>query len=74
MNRQKSFVALARARWPRAEWIIGNGEYASVSECDERPTIMLLGSLAEAEIAKRQIDDTGCCGRCTNAHAIVCLA
>jgi hypothetical protein len=66
-------VQEARKRWPLAVWIIGEGNYASVSLCDPRPTVMLFQSQAEAEIAKAQIDDTACCGGCTGRHEIVHL-
>lgn len=63
----------AKCRWRRAEWIVGSGPWASVSECPPAPTIMLFETRAEANIAKRQIDLTGCGGRCCNKHSVVNL-
>jgi hypothetical protein len=36
-------------------------------------TAQLFGTLDEAFAAKKEIDDTGCGGRCTKAHAVYCL-
>jgi hypothetical protein len=66
-------VSKARERWPRAVWIIGRGEYASVSHCPPAATVMLFETRMEAEIAKAQIDDTACGGRCCRRHEIVYL-
>jgi hypothetical protein len=30
---QHGYLAVARRRWPAAEWIIGDGRYASVARC-----------------------------------------
>jgi hypothetical protein len=72
--KRKSYVSEARERWPRAIWIIGCGEYASVSHCDPGMTVMLFETLAEARIAKSQIDKTACGGGCRGLHSIVNLA
>jgi hypothetical protein len=69
----RSYLLEARRRWPRAIWIMGNGEYASVSYCRAQPTVMLFETLAEAERAKKAIDDTACGGRCMRRHEIVQL-
>jgi hypothetical protein len=63
----------ARRRWPKAIWIIGAGEYASVSRCPPDPTVMLFETRMEAEIAKAVIDDSACGGRCRRDHEIVFL-
>jgi hypothetical protein len=42
-------VSKARERWPRAVWIIGRGEYASVSHCPPAATVMLFETRMEAE-------------------------
>lgn len=63
-------VGLARWRWPDAEWIIGNGKWASVTHCDVI-TVMLFETKAEAETAKEFIDKTGCGGGCRRLHEVV---
>ena len=69
----KNRIKEARKMWPRAAWILGVGEYASVSTCPPGTTVMLFQSRMEAEIAKCTIDDTGCGGRCRRHHKIVYL-
>ncbi len=65
-----TYVQTARKKWPTAEWIIGSGAYASVSICPPAPTVMLFSSRAEADIAKQQIDATGCSGQCMGRHIV----
>lgn len=57
-NVQHGYIAVARRRWPAAEWIIGDGHYASVARCGT-VTVMLFATPAEAERAKALIDRTG---------------
>ena len=61
-RREHPTVRAARRRWPRAIWIIGNGEYASVIHCPPGTTVMLFGTQAEADILKGFIDETACGG------------
>jgi hypothetical protein len=56
MTGKASFVASARKLWPRALWIVGNGKHASPSACPPGCTVMLFGTGAEAEAAKREIE------------------
>lgn len=70
---RKSYIGAARDIWPKAEWIIGNGPYASVSECHDRPTVMLFETMAEAATSKQFIDRSACGGRCIRAHRVVSL-
>jgi hypothetical protein len=67
-----SYVATARRRWPAAEWIIGNGRYASVAYCDVT-TVILFATRAEAERAKALIDRIACGHACLREHEIVNL-
>lgn len=69
----KPGLLAARRRWKDAIWIIGSGEYASLSYCNDQPTVMLFGTQMEAEIAKLCIDDTGCGGNCRRRHEVVYL-
>ena len=66
-----NYFQRARKKWPRAIWIIGDGPYASVSRCPPGETIMLFGTMAEAEALKSFIDTTGCCEGCRRDHVAV---
>jgi hypothetical protein len=68
-----SYVSIARKRWPKAIWIIGNGPWASLSECPPGGTVILFQTEAEAQIAKRTIDSSACGGSCRRKHSIVKL-
>lgn len=72
-RRQSAYVAQARRRWPAAEWIIGDGRYASVAYCDTT-TIMLFGTRAEADRAKAFIDQLACGHTCRRKHEIADLS
>ena len=69
---QHGYVAVTRRRWPAAEWIIGDGRYASVARCGTT-TVMLFATPAEAERAKALIDRTGCGHACRRDHEITDL-
>jgi hypothetical protein len=69
---QHGYVAVARRKWPAAEWIIGDGHYASVARCDVT-TVMLFPTPAEAGRAKALIDRTGCGHACRREHEIADL-
>jgi hypothetical protein len=69
---QHGYIAVARRRWPAAEWIIGDGRYASVACCGT-VTVMLFATPAEAERAKALIDQTGCGHACRCDHEIADL-
>ncbi len=69
----RTYRTMAQCIWPRAVWIIGNGEFASVAWC-RALTIQLHHTLEAAEEAKAAIDSTGCGGACRGDHEIVRLA
>lgn len=71
-RRSSPYVAQARRRWPAAEWIIGDGRYASVAYCGTT-TVMLFATLAEAERAKTFIDRLACGHACRVEHEIADL-
>ena len=71
-NVQHGYIAVARRRWPAAEWIIGEGHYASVAHCGT-VTVMLFATPAEAGRAKALIDRTGCGHACRRDHEITDL-
>jgi hypothetical protein len=63
----------ANRRWPKAEWITGDGRYASVARCQDALTIELHQTRQDALLAKARIDSTGCCGGCNNLHSVIDL-
>jgi len=71
-RKEKAPRAKAKRLWPRAERILGSGEWASVSYCPgggmRKPypyiTVYLYQSRERAEEAKRIIDQTACGGGC----------
>ena len=69
---QHGYVAVARRKWPAAEWIIGEGHYASVARCGVT-IVMLFTTPAEADRAKALIDRTGCGHACRGEHEITDL-
>ena len=71
----RTWYALANCRWPKAEWIAGNGPWASLSLCPRGLTVELHDNRDEALTAKRVIDQTRCGGACLGAgyHVVVCL-
>jgi hypothetical protein len=71
-NVQHGYIAVARRRWPAAEWIIGEGHYASVASCDVT-TVMLFRTQAETGHAKTLTDNLGCGGACIREHEITDL-
>jgi hypothetical protein len=66
--REDETRARARALRPKAIWIEGDGQYASVSDCPPGSTIYLFETQEEAEGAKDFIDSLGCGGRCRGKH------
>lgn len=64
---KSSFSGIAESMWPNAEWITGNGRYASVAMC-QVPTVLLHESLDDAEKAWDRINRTGCGGFCHRDH------
>lgn len=62
----------ARCLWPRAHWILGDGQYASVSYC-RGVTTVLHATAEQAEAAKRVIDATACGGACSRRHDVIRL-
>jgi hypothetical protein len=71
-NVQHGHAAVARRRWPAAEWIIGDGRYASVARRGIT-TVMLFATPAEAGRAKALIDRTGCGQACRREHEVTNL-
>lgn len=76
-KKHRTRATLARCIWPKAVWIIGEGDYAVLAWCGSGPrsghslTITLHEEAAQAEDAKAVIDAEGCGGRCQGLHEVV---
>ena len=62
-----TFRSVAKRRWPKAEWIDGNGPWALLAHCGGL-TVCLRQAKSEAEDQKAQIDKTGCGAHCSHEH------
>jgi hypothetical protein len=69
----RRFSAFAKCAWPRAEWVHGEGKFATVSYCHVT-TVTLHPSAARALAALEFIDRLGCGGFCEKRHAVVVLS
>lgn len=69
-RRHQTWNAVARCRWPRAEWVHGAGPFATLAHCGGL-TVMLHRIRAEAEQALRFLGQFGCSGRCHGRHELV---
>lgn len=61
----RSYRTTAKCLWPRADWITGDGPYATLARC--RPgvlTVELHPDLPTAERAMRIMASSGCGGAC----------
>lgn len=71
-RRRANYYQQAKARWSDAEWVSGNGRFASLAHCRVL-TVALYESEDAALKAKKWIDKCGCGGFCTGDHEIVDL-
>jgi hypothetical protein len=69
-----SFKSKARARWPAALSIWGDGPYATVSLCPPGTTVILCASREDAKKSKSNIDRFGCGAQCRAKHDVVELS
>lgn len=72
-SRHRTWGALARCIWPRAEWISGVGPYATVAYC-RVTTVELHRDEQTARAALATINGTACGGRCYRDHELIVLA
>ena len=63
---------LARCIWPRAEWVSGDGPYATVAHCRVL-TVELHETREAATKALTAIDRHACGGRCYGQHELILL-
>ena len=66
------YPTAASRRWPAAEWIRGDGRYASVAYC-RTTTVALYPTENGAAKAREFIDRCGCGGACRRQHEVVDL-
>jgi hypothetical protein len=71
-RRHRTYATLAKCIWPRAVWIHGDGEYASVAYC-RNTTVWLHPNLEQANASLAWIDHFGCGGRCSRDHKVIRL-
>lgn len=71
----RSHRALARCRWPRAEWVMGDGPHAVLSHCGRGLTVALYATEAEAEKARTWLNSSRCGHACNGIgwHELVSL-
>lgn len=57
----------------RVLWIVGTGDYASISWCGnwDHVTVVLHRAAQDASAAADFIDRIGCGGRCTGSHQVI---
>jgi hypothetical protein len=68
----RNYRTLARCLWPRAEWIAGDGPYATLARCRVL-TVELHTTEDTARKSLARIDGTGCGGRCYGDHELIVL-
>jgi hypothetical protein len=71
-GRHLTHKAVAKCKWPKAEWVIGDGPYATVSYCSVT-TVMLHEDGLKAWGALDMIDSTGCGHACRGDHRLVLI-
>jgi hypothetical protein len=67
---------MAKCIWPRADWISGEGPYATVTRCPhavyrEVITVKLHANRSAAEATLQLINETGCGGHCVKNHELI---
>lgn len=72
-HRHRTWLAAAECRWPRADWISGNGRFATISLCDHF-TVRLHTTQGVAHKALEFIDRNNCGHHCTNRHSLYALS
>lgn len=68
----RTYLTLAKCMFRRANWVTGEGQYASVSWC-RGTSVMLHATKEGAEEAKAFIDQHGCGGMCRKKHEVILL-
>jgi len=71
-RRHRNYHTLARCVWPRAEWIAGDGPYATLAYCRVL-TVELHRTREAADKALSEVERWGCGGRCHGEHELIVL-
>lgn len=69
----ESWKEVAQLTWPQALYVIGQGRFATVRDCDGM-TVVLHETEAEAQVALRRMHPHGTHGKCESRHDLVVLA
>jgi hypothetical protein len=69
----RTWYSAARCAWRKAEWITGQGPWATLAHCRGVLTITLHGTRRDAEQSLREIDRLGCGSGCGRMHEIVLI-
>ncbi len=69
-RRHMTWRQFADCAWPDAEWIMGEGRWASLAHC-RGLTVILFDSLDDARAAQDAIDRRACGGGCQRRHEVV---
>ncbi len=71
-SRHRTYRAMARCVWSRADTVDGEGPYALLMRC-RAVTVNLHASPEQAEEECEIQNVVGCCGRCSRSHEIIQL-
>ncbi|MEV6898347.1 hypothetical protein [Amycolatopsis sp. NPDC051372] len=77
-RKHRTWTALAKCMWPKASWVEGDGQFATVSKCPHSgspraTTVELHPTLTKAEEALAIINDGACGGMCQKRHELIQL-
>jgi hypothetical protein len=65
---------LARAIWPDADYVSGEGPFATVRGCFGTRTVYLHPTVDQARAALRSMHPFGTYGQCMQKHVLIALA
>ena len=72
-RKHRRWNAVAKCRWPNANRVVGEGEWAVLSTCGGWTLVTLHLDRATADKTLAIIDRRGCGGSCERDHAIARL-
>lgn len=73
MVKKRTYYSIAKERYKRAVYIVGEGRYATVSTCNGSISVHLHKTQQESRKAIEFINNTGCGSCCTKNHRIIDL-
>ena len=62
---------LARRIWPGADWVLGDGQFATIRGCGGGTTVLLHETVTEARAALRNMHPLGTSGLCAQRHVLI---